>query len=244
MTAETLKELLGQPIALLALMYLAALASAAQQISDSRQAGGEVYSLGEYLRFWPETIAVVVGNLLAFVVLVFSDQLNFASAVGIGYGSNFVVDKMRQGGRSDGIAATPYAERQAGFARPLVLGILLAIGAVGLVALPGCTSTREAYHEATSPNEYAYVVAEHYASIVHEAANLAENPATDPKVVAAMQKADAAVLPAIRRMNAAALAFAEIEDAKTEAELQLAIDNAVRLLADLLRIVQNAKAAP
>lgn len=98
-TADQLKVILQLPVSLFALMNLASFASALQQVIDSQKNGGTA-TIGSYLAKWPETIAVISGNLVAFAVLILTDQLNFASALGIGYGVNTAADLMRKGGRS------------------------------------------------------------------------------------------------------------------------------------------------
>lgn len=151
-TAQELKELLGTPVALLLLMYAASLANAIKQIIVARQAGGDV-TLGAYLKYWPETVGAVIGNTIAFAVLVLTDQLNFASALGIGYGVNSAVDLIRTGGRSDvvGTVGEPPmtmkekkadVEKQGGYVRAAFLGLLIALAAPTFVAvtLVGCES--------------------------------------------------------------------------------------------------------
>lgn len=118
----------------------------------------------------------------------------------------------------------------------------------------GCTGTKAAYQAASSPDEYAYVLTEHYASLVHEAADLKENPTTRPEAIEALQKADDAIAPIILGnakatpptpgLRELAAAYKQVHDAASEAELQAAIDNAVLKLADLVRAVKAARASP
>ena len=98
-TAQEIKEILSQPIPLLVVMYIASLASAFGEVRLSKREGRGV-SLAEYLSHWEETLAVVLGNLIGFMALIMFDQLNFAAAVGIGYGVNNAADQLRKGGRS------------------------------------------------------------------------------------------------------------------------------------------------
>lgn len=106
MTTEQLQQLLGTPLALLGLMYLASISSGLKQILAARKDGSTVSCHDYFVRYWPETVAMVLANLIAFVVLVLTDQLNYASALGIGYGANSVADLLRSGGRSSALSPT------------------------------------------------------------------------------------------------------------------------------------------
>jgi hypothetical protein len=100
MDNAAVKEILSTPVGMLMLMLAASLLGGIKHIIVAKQAGAQV-SLSKYLQFWPETSAVLIGNIIAFVVLILTDQLNFASALGIGYGVNSAADLLRPGGRSD-----------------------------------------------------------------------------------------------------------------------------------------------
>ncbi len=106
MTEADLKELLHNPLVLLAAMYLATIVSALKQISSARMDGIRPPTCVQYfVKYWYETLAVLLGNLLSFAVLVETDTLNFASAIGIGYAVNSMADMLRRGGgRSAAIA--------------------------------------------------------------------------------------------------------------------------------------------
>jgi hypothetical protein len=132
MTAEELKLLLSTPAALFLVMLLGSLASMLKQISDAKK-NGSTASLGSYLAHWPETLGTIITNALGFLTLVVTDQLNFASALGIGYAANSAADLLRSGGRS----ASLVKGQQGGFARPLML-VLLAATAVAV--LSACAS--------------------------------------------------------------------------------------------------------
>jgi hypothetical protein len=134
MTAEELKTLLSTPAALFLVMLLGSLASMLKQVSDAKKNGATTTSLSSYLAHWPETLGTVITNALGFLTLVVTDQLNFASALGIGYAANSAADLLRSGGRS----ASLVKGQQAGFARPLMLVVLLAIALAPL--LHGCAA--------------------------------------------------------------------------------------------------------
>ena len=107
MTTEEIKAMLETPVALFVLMLIASLLSAYKQKS------GTGVGIGTYFAHIPETIAMLVTNTIGFTVLIFTDQLNFASALGLGYASNSLADLIRSGGRSAQISnATPYVEEK------------------------------------------------------------------------------------------------------------------------------------
>lgn len=105
MTADALKTLLSSPGALFVLMILASLSNGIKQLVVVKQTGTPMTVLG-YLSYLPETFGTVIANVLAFVLLVMTDQLNFASALGVGYGTNSLIDLL-PGKRSVALKSTP-----------------------------------------------------------------------------------------------------------------------------------------
>lgn len=132
-------------------------------------------------------------------------------------------------------------------AAPLVAVLLLACSAI----VAGCAGTKAAYQEAQSLDEYAYVLTEHYASLVREAADLKEKPTTPAAAVRAMQEADKAVhlivvgnpsgSPPTPGLAELAASYQQVRDAKTEAELQEAVNAAILRIADLVRAIKTAR---
>lgn len=106
MTTEQLQGYLQDPLVLLAVMLAASAGSACKQIFDGRRNGAAV-TCAQYFAHWPETLTVLGGNVLAFLLLVEVDQLNLAAAIGIGYGLNSVADLVRPGGRSAAMQPRP-----------------------------------------------------------------------------------------------------------------------------------------
>lgn len=135
-------------------------------------------------------------------------------------------------------------KKQGGFARPFVLAILLGLAVIALPLVSACTGsgTRAAYTEAKGLDEQAYVLAEHYASLVEQAAVLKAKPTTPAIAVARMQQADQVAKPLVLRLRPLRNAYVAAKNATTEAELQLALSQAVLAIADLVRAVQTAKA--
>jgi hypothetical protein len=132
---------------------------------------------------------------------------------------------------------------QRGFARPLALLMLSLCACSSLALLPACagSGTRAAYSEAKTVSEQAYVLAEQYAALVEQAANLKEKPTTPTSAIARMQKADQAAKPVVLKLKTVRDAYVAAKSAQTEAELQVAINNAVLVVADLVRAVQSAR---
>ncbi len=96
---------LSSPLALFMLMVLASLSNGVKQLLVLKQTGTPM-SFGKYLSYWPETFGMLIANLLAFAVLISIDQLNVASAIGVGYGANSLVDLL-PGKRSLVLKSTP-----------------------------------------------------------------------------------------------------------------------------------------
>lgn len=149
MTADALKTLLSLPISLFVLMNLASLGSALKQLAVIRQTGTPP-SLLKYLGYWPETLGTVIANAIAFVGLVFLDQVNFVAVMGVGYGTNSLMDLL-PGKRSLVLKAVPDdpvkvapipppapppPPAQGGFAHPVILMALALLGAL----LLGCAT--------------------------------------------------------------------------------------------------------
>lgn len=102
---SALKAFFGSPYALFALMTLASLSNGLKQLAVLRQTGTPM-SFARYLSYLPETLSMIFANVIAFVVLVMTDQLNFASAIAVGYGTNSLVDLL-PGKRSAVLKSTP-----------------------------------------------------------------------------------------------------------------------------------------
>lgn len=100
MTAEELKLLLSTPAALFVLMVLASFGSAWKQMLVARRSGTGVSVQSYFLDNWPETMAMIGHNVLAFVMLIFTDTLNPAAAIGLGYIANDAADAYTKAGRS------------------------------------------------------------------------------------------------------------------------------------------------
>lgn len=108
MTADSLKAFFSSPLALFGIMLLASMANGLKQIIVVKQTApvGHSMTFWEYWSYLPETLATLISNGLAFVVLLMSDQLNIASAASVGYGLNSLSDLLPRG-RSYALKNTP-----------------------------------------------------------------------------------------------------------------------------------------
>lgn len=123
--------------------------------------------------------------------------------------------------------------------RVLLIAVLFCVCAPVVVGVQGCTGTA-AYREAENPAELAYVLAEHYAALVKQAADLRQRPTTPANAIAAMQRADQIAKPIILQLRPLRDAYIATKSAQTEAELQAAADRAVIAIADLVRTINAA----
>lgn len=159
------------------------------------------------------------------------------------------------------ISSTPGTPpRQGGFAvlsfLKLVACLFLLFVAIGApIVMQGCVATREAYsvaRESKDLGNMAYVVTEHYAAVLKEAADLRQTPGTPQRAIDAMRAADLAVRPfivgdparEIPGLDDLARDYQAIRSAKTEADLQAAINNAVRELTNFSKAVKAARGTP
>lgn len=159
-----------------------------------------------------------------------------------------------QSGKLENIAMPP---RQGGFLRlafALFLALFLAVAAGGFLA--GCSGTKAAYavaasRPATVLPDTAYVLAEQYRAVLHEAADLKASGRLPAHFVERMQSADDALKPLVlgdpaavpprKGLQQLSETFQAVRSAATEAELQRAVDDAVLALAEFLRTVQAAR---
>lgn len=139
--------------------------------------------------------------------------------------------------------------KQGGFARLGALLVLAFSGVLALFVLSGCAGTQAAYRAANDLPDMAYVVTEHYAAVLKEAADIAQAPGTPDSVKTVLKGADAAVRPWIIGNPATGAPglqqlterYQAIGDAQTEADLQEAVNNAVRELSNFIKAVKAAR---
>lgn len=137
-----------------------------------------------------------------------------------------------------------------GFFRPAFAFVLAACAALlSIAVLSGCAGTTGAYKAAKSLPDTAYVVTEHYAAVVKEAADLAQLPGTPDNVKAALKRADQVAKPLVLgdpalglpSLEVLAKRYQEVRDAKTEADLSAAVTRAVEAVAQFINAVKAAR---
>lgn len=175
-------------------------------------------------------LAIILAWVLSLFGIVMPENVQLAFGAVVATATGYVTELIQQ---RRGTPINP----QAGFFRVgmalLILGLLAAIAA--------CTGLRTAWQAADTADEQAYVLAEQYSSLVKEAADLAQNPATPRAAVTVMQTADRKAQPVIANMKKLRDAYVAIGSAENEEALQKAVNDAVLLINDLVRAVKAAK---
>lgn len=119
------------------------------------------------------------------------------------------------------------------FLFPLILTLLASASA--------CTGTRLAYKEADSPDKMAYVVTEHYAALVKEAADRKDSGSLTGDALARVQAADRAVSPIILQLGALSQAYTATRSAADQVALQAALNKAVIALSTFIDTLKGAR---
>lgn len=245
MTAEELKLILSQPLALFAIMLVASLGSAIKQLIVARRERPELSLVQYFTKNLPETIIMLMHNGFAFGTLIMTDSLNWAAALGIGYLANDAADVWTAEGRS-----TAIGNKQGGFARPLMLAILLAVS-VPLLLLSACqTPPHKVIETACTPGTKYSVerctkgIAETWETYQKRAEIIVADPLTPADVKTSVQQAEAASRPVVVDTLMAGATYAEIKQqvaaGQTEAEkLAIANANLEQWVAKALPLVRN-----
>lgn len=118
----------------------------------------------------------------------------------------------------------------------ILKAVLLSLLLSGVV---GCVGTREAYKAADSPDKQAFVIAEHYAALIHEAANL-KDAGAPADVVAKMQAADDIARPLVFQLKPLADAYVAMESAANREALEKALGQAAIAVSDFINVVRGA----
>lgn len=107
-----------------------------------------------------------------------------------------------------------------------------------LSGIAGCAGTREAYKVADSPDKQAFVIAEHYAALVHEAANLKE-AGVPADVVKKMQAMDDIARPLVFQLRPLTDAYLAVDSAENKAALEKALGQAALAVSNLTDAVRG-----
>jgi hypothetical protein len=105
MTLATTQSFIASPAGLFILMLLASIANGAKQLAVVSQTSVPMTCM-QYWSHVPETLAMLAGNTVAFVILLMTSQLNYASAIAVGYGLNSLADLIPRG-RSYALKSAP-----------------------------------------------------------------------------------------------------------------------------------------
>lgn len=110
-----------------------------------------------------------------------------------------------------------------------------------LLILAACVGTKSAYQAADTLDDQAYVITEHYAAVVKEAADIA--PRLPAHLKEQLQAADRTAKPIIVKLGPLAQQFQSVRNAQTEAELQAAVNDALIALTDFINTLKQARNA-
>ena len=117
--------------------------------------------------------------------------------------------------------------------------LLPLVALLALTLASGCSGTRQAYQAADGVGETAYVIAEHYAAVIEELNDLADQGALSQSAIRHAQDIVRRTDPVIRSLRSAAEAYENVQNADTEAALEEAINEAAVALSDLIDAVKG-----
>jgi hydroxymethylpyrimidine pyrophosphatase-like HAD family hydrolase len=112
--------------------------------------------------------------------------------------------------------------------------------ALGSLATTGCASTRAAYNAAETLEERAYVVTEHYTAVITQAADLKNRGVLKGAALAQVREIETVARPVVLSLGDLVANYKAAKSAESEVALQRALDEAVLVLADLVRAVKAA----
>lgn len=101
-TQEELIGWLNNVWVLYGLMILGSVISGLKQIKVAQMEGSGV-TAGGHFSHWSDAVIVLGSNTLSFIALIYADQLNFVSAVSVGFVLNELVDLNPASSRSNAL---------------------------------------------------------------------------------------------------------------------------------------------
>lgn len=122
--------------------------------------------------------------------------------------------------------------------RALMEGVIILSVLAVLLFAGGCSGTLAAYKASSNPSDYAFVVTEQYAALVHEAAQLKTSGQLTGSALAIIQSADLKAKPYVLKLKSVAQAYDAVKSADNTTSLQAAIDQAVLVVADFARTLK------
>lgn len=105
MDAESLKALLSSPAALFVVMLLASAANGLKNLIEAKQQGSNV-GFADVFGHGLDILYTAITNSLAFALLLQTDSLNLASAIGLGYLAGSAVSLLNPQGAAKAISTT------------------------------------------------------------------------------------------------------------------------------------------
>jgi hypothetical protein len=113
-----------------------------------------------------------------------------------------------------------------------------------LAMLAACQGTRDAYSAAAGdPETTAKVVSEHYIAIIHELNTMKASGQLAGAQLAQAQQLVSAAKPVIDQLAIASSNFQALKNAKTEAELNGALNNATIAVSNLIDLLRGIRPA-
>lgn len=117
--------------------------------------------------------------------------------------------------------------------------------------LTGCAGTREAYDAASTPQQKAYVLAEHYSALVKQAADMKDSGALTGDALAKVQAADRRAKPFVigdpdavppkAGIRQLADAYEKVSSAENHIALEAAITHATLAINDFITNLKEAR---
>lgn len=115
--------------------------------------------------------------------------------------------------------------------------LLLALG------VTACANIQQAYKEAETVDQYAYVLIAQYDATLDETVKLIKDGAFDADELAEVKKAVALATPAIKNVDIARRAWNAAQNADNEAKLKEALAEAVKLVANIITLIHKQGSA-
>ena len=121
-----------------------------------------------------------------------------------------------------------------------IKGVLAAAAIALLSFAAGCTGTRAAYSAATTLEQRAYVVTEHFSAVVKQAADLKDAGVLKGQALSQAREIESVAQPIVLSLGDLVAKYKAAMSAESEVALEMALDDAVMVLADLVRVVKTA----
>lgn len=102
-TPEEMTAWLSNPWVLYGLMILGSIVSGLKQVKLAKMDGGTTTNGSYFTSHWMDVLIVLGSNTLAFIALIYGGQLNFVSAVSVGFALNELVDLNPASSRSSSL---------------------------------------------------------------------------------------------------------------------------------------------